>query len=187
MPTSARCVDELVRALDQGHRARYLLFWGHRPEPDGRVGRGCLSQWWPASFTVDGTVFPSAEHYMMWRKALLFDDGATAAAILTATHPKQVKALGRQVGGFREEVWAEHRFGVVVDGSVAKFGQNPHERRFLGATGQRVLVEASPVDRVWGVGRAADDPDVLRPRQWRGANLLGFALMEARARLLDAP
>jgi ribA/ribD-fused uncharacterized protein len=74
---------------------KYLPFWGHHPRSDGSVGAGCLSQWWPAEFTVDGQVFPTAEHYMMWRKAMLFDDGAIAAEVLEAGSPGAAKAWGR--------------------------------------------------------------------------------------------
>ncbi len=76
------------------------------------MGKGCLSQWWPAAFTVDGVAYPSAEHYMMTAKAWLSGDAETEAQILAAPHPRAVKALGRQVRGFDEQRWAEHRFEV---------------------------------------------------------------------------
>ncbi|MET8795630.1 NADAR family protein [Nocardia sp. NPDC004568] len=180
---TARSVSELVQILAEGGRVKYLPFWGHRPRSDGAIGAGCLSQWWPAEFTVDGQVFPTAEHYMMWRKAVLFDDGGIAAAVLAALSPGEAKSLGRRIGGFDEELWELHRFGIVVAGSTAKFGQHEPLRRFLLDTGDRVLVEASPVDRVWGIGLAADDPRAEDPTRWKGSNLLGFALMEARSAL----
>ncbi|MFF5207234.1 NADAR family protein [Streptosporangium sp. NPDC000396] len=173
----ARSVDDLVRA--EG-RLKYLLFWGHRPPRSGGVGAGCLSQWWPAEFTVDGVVYRTAEHFMMAGKARLFGDEETAAAIVSATHPKQAKDLGRRVRGFDEDVWAASRFDIVVHGNLAKFGQNADLGDFLLGTGERVLVEASPVDRVWGIGLAADDERAERPEEWQGLNLLGFALMEVR-------
>jgi ribA/ribD-fused uncharacterized protein len=120
---------------------------------------------------------------MMVGKARLFGDEATAARILTAPDPGTVKALGRQVRGFDQTVWESHRFDLAVAGNVAKFGQHPGLGEYLSRTGDRVLVEASPVDRIWGVGLAATDPRVCDPAQWRGLNLLGFALMHARARL----
>ncbi len=85
--------------------------------------------------------------------------------------------------GFDEAVWERERFGIVVEGSVHKFAAHPALRRFLLDTGDRVLVEASPVDRVWGIGLAADDEAAMDPERWRGPNLLGFALMAARERL----
>jgi ribA/ribD-fused uncharacterized protein len=172
---------ELTRVLDAGRTVKYLFFWGHRPQRDGSVGPGCLSQWWPAAFAVDGLTFPTAEHYMMWRKATLFDDHDTAEQILSAQHPGRAKALGRQVRGFDERVWEQHRYDVVVAGNVAKFGQHADLRTYLLATGERILVEASPTDRVWGIGLAATDERAAHPATWLGLNLLGFALMRARA------
>jgi ribA/ribD-fused uncharacterized protein len=162
---------------------KYLFFWGHRPQPDGRVGSGCLSQWWPADFTVDGVRFRTAEHYMMWRKALLFGDTVMAERILAAAHPRDVKMLGRGVAGFDDRKWVTERFEIVVTGSLAKFGQSDELRSWLLGTGERVLVEASPTDRVWGIGLAASDQRASNPARWRGLNLLGFALMRAREQL----
>lgn len=88
--------------------------------------------------------------------------------------------------GFDEETWQRERFGVVVEGSVHKFASDAGLRAFLLGTGTRVLVEASPMDRVWGIGLAADDEAAMDPQRWRGPNLLGFALMEARERLRAA-
>lgn len=165
---------------------KYLFFWGHQPERDGGIGKGCLSQWWPCTFVVDGRSFASAEHYMMWRKALLFDDVSTAARVLAASSPGEAKALGRQVSGFEDAVWVSARLEIVVAGNLAKFSQDPALRSYLLGTGSRVLVEASPLDRVWGIGLAADDPRALDPSSWRGLNLLGEALMEVRASLSAA-
>jgi ribA/ribD-fused uncharacterized protein len=173
-------VDELAAALASGHTVKYLFFWGHRPQPEGGPGAGCLSQWWPAAFTVDGYEFATAEHYMMWRKAMLFGDGEIAGQVLTAAHPRRAKDLGRQVRGFDQHLWEQQRFDIVVDGSVAKFGQHESLRAYLLGTGERVLVEASPTDRVWGIGLAASDERAADPSAWRGSNLLGFALMRAR-------
>lgn len=159
------------------------MFWGHRPQRDGSPGSGCLSQWWPAPFTVDDVRYPTAEHWMMAAKARLFGDADAEARILAARSPAEAKNVGGLVRGFDEERWAAERFGIVVAGSVAKFGQDPALRGYLLATGARVLVEASPVDRVWGIGLAAGDERATDPGRWRGENLLGFALMEARERL----
>ncbi|GHH61091.1 hypothetical protein GCM10017774_86500 [Lentzea cavernae] len=160
-----------------------MFFWGHQPERDGGIGKGCLSQWWPCTFVVDGQPFASAEHYMMWRKALLFDDTSTASRVLAARTPAEAKALGRQVPGFSGDVWDASRFGIVVEANLAKFGQDPALRSYLLGTGSRVLVEASPQDRVWGIGLVASDPRAADPAQWLGLNLLGEALMEVRTRL----
>ncbi len=101
--------------------------------------------------------------------------------MLTAGHPHRAKALGRQVRDFDEATRVARRYEIVVAGSVAKFSRHEPLRRFLFGTGGRVLVEASPTDRIWGIGLTADDPRAADPSTWRGGNLLGFALMEARA------
>ncbi|MFI1442629.1 NADAR family protein [Streptomyces fructofermentans] len=175
--------DTLVNAVRSGEKVKYLHFWGHRPRPDGRVGASCLSQWWPSPFTVDGVEYRTAEHWMMAGKARLFDDPAAERLALEAGHPAGAKKAGRLVRGFDEAVWRRERFSLVVEGSVHKFASDPVLAGFLLGTGERVLVEASPVDRIWGIGLAADDERALDPERWLGPNLLGFALMEARDRL----
>jgi ribA/ribD-fused uncharacterized protein len=182
----ARSVPELVDLVATGAKVKYLLFWGHRAQEDGTIGAGSLSQWWPSPFTVDGQAFATAEHWMMWRKAVLFHDTATAKEILAAGHPHEAKALGREVKGFDQGRWDTERYGIVVAGNVAKFSQHADLKAFLLGTGDRVLVEASPLDRVWGIGLAANDPGAKDPARWRGLNLLGFALMEARAAIAVA-
>ncbi|MFG3036320.1 MULTISPECIES: NADAR family protein [unclassified Streptomyces] len=176
-------IDELTQQVNRGDRTKWLLFWGHRPHPDGRLSASCLSQWWPAPFTVDGVAYATAEHWMMAAKARLFGDAEAERAALAAGTPAQAKAAGRLVRGFDDTVWERERFGIVVEGSVHKFASDPALTGFLLGTGNRVLVEASPVDRIWGIGLAADDPRAQDPARWRGLNLLGFALMEARDRL----
>lgn len=166
-----------------GARLHYLFFWGHRPQRNGGVGAGCLSQWWPAAFAVDGIPYATCEHYMMAAKARLFGDESIAEQILAAAGPEQAKALGRRVRAFDEPVWNAHRFDIVVAGNVAKFSQHPHLLGYLLGTAGRVLVEASPVDRIWGIGLPADDPRAADPTRWPGLNLLGFALMQVRTQL----
>jgi ribA/ribD-fused uncharacterized protein len=180
---AARSVPELVAAIEAGAAPKWLLFWGHRPQRSGELGAGCLSQWWPCPFTVDGVGYASAEHWMMAGKARLFGDDATLARILTARTPAEAKKLGRQIRDFDQQVWESQRFGLVVDGNLAKFGQHARLREFLLGTGSRVLVEASPYDRIWGIGVSATDERATDPGRWPGANLLGFALMQARQTL----
>ncbi|GGQ87538.1 hypothetical protein GCM10010216_57020 [Streptomyces flaveolus] len=175
--------EALLREVRAGARIKYLCFWGHRPLPDGRIGPSCLSQWWPSPFTVDGVEYATAEHWMMAGKARLFEDAEAERRVRAAGHPAEAKKAGRLVRGFDEAVWERERFRIVVEGSVHKFASDPVLRAFLLNTGERVLVEASPVDRVWGIGLTADDEAATDPERWRGANLLGFALMVARGRL----
>lgn len=179
-------IEELTQQVTRGDRVKWLHFWGHRPHPDGRLSASCLSQWWPAPFTVDGVAYATAEHWMMAAKARLFQDADAERAALTARTPAEAKKAGRLVRGFDDAVWERERFGIVVEGSVHKFSSDEALRAYLVGTGERVLVEASPLDRVWGIGLAADDPRAHDPARWRGLNLLGFALMEARERLRAA-
>ncbi|MFJ4525211.1 NADAR family protein [Streptomyces sp. NPDC088810] len=179
-------VASLIREVRAGSRIKYLYFWGHRPRPDGRVGASCLSQWWPAPFVVDGVEYATAEHWMMAGKARLFGDAEAERKVLAAEHPAEAKKAGRLVRGFDEETWERERFRLVVEGSLHKFAAHDDLALFLLGTGDRVLVEASPVDRIWGIGLAADDEAAADPERWRGQNLLGFALMETRERLAGA-
>ncbi|MGW7327304.1 NADAR family protein [Streptomyces sp. NPDC054840] len=178
-------MDELIKQVSRGERVKYLPFWGHRPQPDGRLGPSCLSQWWPASFTVGDVRYATAEHWMMAGKARLFGDAEAERAAVEAKSPAAAKKVGRLVRGFDDAIWERERFALVVEGSVHKFGSDPALAGYLLGTGKRVLVEASPLDRIWGIGLAADDERALDPARWRGLNLLGFALMEARERLLQ--
>lgn len=175
-------VESLIQQVNTGDRVKWLHFWGHRPHPDGRLSASCLSQWWPAPFVVDGVSYATAEHWMMAAKARLFGDAEAERAALRAATPAEAKKAGRLVRGFDDVVWERERFGIVVEGSVHKFSSDEALRAYLLGTGGRVLVEASPLDRVWGIGLAADDPRAHDPARWRGLNLLGFALMEARER-----
>ena len=181
--TKARTRDELIAAMDAGAVPKWLMFWGHQPESDGTVGKGSLSQWRPCSFTVDGVEYASAEHWMMAGKARLFGDVEALGQVLSARTPAEAKDFGRLVRGFDKTAWDDACFELVVTGNVHKFGQDPALRGFLLGTANRVLVEASPRDQIWGIGLGAGNERAADPRQWRGRNLLGFALMEARERL----
>ncbi len=145
-----------------------------------------FSQWYPARFELGGHVFGCAEQYMMYGKATLFGDAEVAAQILEATAPRQHKALGRKVRNFEDAVWKARREQIVGDGSRAKFTQNPELRQALLDTAGTVLVEASPFDRIWGIGLAATDRRADDPSQWRGHNLLGKILTRLRDELLAA-
>jgi ribA/ribD-fused uncharacterized protein len=185
MQLTIRSVTDLIDHIDRENAPKYLHFWGHQPESDGSIGKGCLSQWFEAPFDVDGRHYRTAEHFMMAEKARLFGDEDIRAQVLAARAPAEAKKLGRRVKGFTEQAWLEARFDIVVRGSTAKFGQNEALRAFLVCTGDRVLVEASPVDSIWGIGLACGADAAGDPRRWRGLNLLGFALMQARDALQD--
>lgn len=174
--------ERLIEAIDGGLQPRYLFFWGHTAKA-GSAGRECLSQWYPAAFTEGGVLYPTAEHYMMAGKARLFGDTAALGGILAAATPADAKKLGRQVRGFVEAEWKQHCSRIVVSANLLKFGQNSELRSFLLGTGDSVVVEASPRDRIWGIGMSQNNPAARDPRHWRGQNLLGFALMMARHQL----
>lgn len=116
-------VSGLCQIEQQGRCPDFLFFWSHQPRRDDGVGPGCLSQWWPASFTVNETTYPSAEHFMMAGKARLFGDEVMVSRILDAPSPGIAKALGRAISRYDEERWAAHRYGIVLEGNIAKFGQ----------------------------------------------------------------
>ena len=180
---SARSVAELRMLVAAGATPKYLHFWGHQPEPDGTAGRGGLSQWFEAPFVVDGVRYRTAEHWMMAAKARLFGDQEAERAAIDAANPALAKAAGRTVRDFDDAVWDRERFEIVVRGNTHKFAAHPDMGQFLLRTGSRVLVEASPRDRIWGIGMGAKNENAENPAAWRGLNLLGFALMEARERL----
>jgi len=180
--------EELAEYVARGKKAKYLFFWGHNQSNPGQATKTCFSQWFRSPFEIDGVSYATAEHYMMAEKASLFSESSKAnealiQKIVDATHPQKAKQLGRQVEGFDNDIWNKHRFEIVVKGNVAKFSQNPGLSEFLISTGKRVLVEASPDDNIWGIGLTEDHSDADNPVKWKGTNLLGFALMEARSRL----
>lgn len=148
-------------------------------------GTSVFSNWYKATFVVDGTQFNCVEQYMMYRKAKLFGDEGAAAAVLSTSDPGRQKALGRKVLGFDDETWTENRMSIVRTGVLEKFSQNPALHDALLATAGTELVEASLYDRVWGVGLGATDPRIKDRRQWRGENLLGKILTEVREDLIQ--
>ena len=158
----------------------FLLFWGHTPARDGSITQSCLSQWWMADFTFQGDRYCCMEQCMMAGKARLFGDAEMLEKIMASSDPRTIKKLGRQVRGFDQAIWETYKYALVMQGNVCKFAQNPALKQFLLSTGDKILVEASPYDRIWGIGLSAADPRAQDPRQWRGRNLLGFALTEVR-------
>ncbi len=152
-----------------------VLFW----QPPGIYG-----QWTRSPFTVEGIDYSCAEQFMMAEKARLFGDDEIRAEILATDSPRQHKALGRRVRGFNRDRWQRERLPIVIRGNLAKFGQDPALQSALLATGDKLMVEASPIDRIWGVGLRADDPRIHDVNNWRGLNLLGEALASVRSQLL---
>lgn len=155
-------------------QTKIIAFW--RPFAEN----GIFSQWYPAKFTLDGTTYASTEQFMMAHKAKLFGDAEIYVSIMATDDPKVIRELGRKVKDFAAPVWAEYKYAIVCAANYLKFTQNRALKEALLTTGDAMLVEASPYDRIWGVGLSADDPLIKNPCAWKGKNLLGEALMEVR-------
>lgn len=178
-------LPDLKKAYNAGENFKFLFFWGATPPADGHISETCLSQWWMCPFQVDGVEYSCAEQFMMAEKARMFGDQEMLAKIMKASHPKEMKAYGRAVTNFDKESWDSSCYEIVKMGNYAKFSQNPELLDFLLGTKNRILVEASPRDRIWGIGMGKANPDALCPLKWRGTNLLGFALTEVRDQILE--
>jgi ribA/ribD-fused uncharacterized protein len=159
----------------------FIFFWGHTVK-EGIVTKTCFSQWYPSPFEVDGLRYETAEHWMMAGKAKLFNDTATLNEIVQEPSPAEVKKLGRKVKNFDGNLWSQNAYSIVTEGNYHKFDQNEALKNFLLSTENKIIVEASPYDAIWGTGMKAHEPN---PYLWKGTNLLGFALMEARDMLTN--
>lgn len=177
-------ISEYEQLQKQDKNLDYLFFWGHKKAKDGSLSKTIFSQWWEKEFSVNEINYPTAEHFMMAEKARLFDDDDILEEILKAKTPAEAKKLGRKVKNFDDKLWLENRFKIVVEGNYHKFS-DPDYKAFLLGTGNKIIVEASPVDTIWGIGLAQDSSKIYNPNTWRGLNLLGFALMEVRDKLIN--
>ena len=178
-------IQWLQSEIEQSKHFDYLFFWGHTPKKDGEIDKSCLSQWYQSLFIVDGVTYATAEHWMMAKKALLFGDEEIFQKIIAAEKPAVAKALGREVRNFDADTWNQAAYTIVVEGNQHKFTQNEALKNFLLTTKDKVLVEASPADAIWGIGLSQDAADAMNPFRWPGTNLLGFALMEVRDNLKE--
>jgi ribA/ribD-fused uncharacterized protein len=159
----------------------FVFFWKHFPAPDGALSPACFSQWWEgAPFILKGERFLTAEHYMMAAKARISGDFRMADRIIQSRSAQEAKRYGR-IAAYNEQAWRRHREGVVFEGNLAKFTQHPELADYLLATGDAILAEASPFDRVWGIGLGEFNGAARQPALWQGENLLGIALMEVRS------
>lgn len=148
-----------------------ILFYGRRP---------IYSNFVMTMFKVDGRQFNCTEQYFQYQKAKYFDDQPTAGQIMKTGSPARQKKLGRSVKGYDEQRWRQIRMKVMEDGCMAKFTQNQKAKETLLATGDKILVECTPNDRVWGNGLHLSDKRALCPKKWRGTNLMGQVLMKVR-------
>lgn len=172
-------LEKLRKDFNSGKKIDFLFFYGHTNDKK-EVTKSSLSQWYIKDFKENDLLFNCMEKYMMYNKALLFDDKDIANEILNNNQPKAIKELGRKVKNFNDELWDKMKYKIVFTGNYYKFSQNADLRNFLLSTKNKVLVEASPYDKVWGIKMKYDDENIENPFFWKGENLLGFALMEAR-------
>ena len=176
-------IEKIKQQFESEHSLKFLFFWGHTPSKDNSIAKTCFSQWWQTAFVKDGVMYKTAEHFMMAEKARLFNDFEIRKEVIESSHPSEAKKLGRKVKNFDATLWNEHKFAIVKEANLLKFSQHVELKEYLLNTNDRVLVEASPVDSIWGIGLAESDPDAQNPNFWKGENLLGFALMEVRDEL----
>lgn len=155
---------------------KFTFFWG-KGTP--------FSQWKKSSFVHEGITYNCAEQFMMYQKAKLFEDKVSMKAILETKDPKEQQEYGRKVSNFDFNLWDLCNEAIVYAGNYCKFTQNPELLKALLATKGTTLVEASPVDTIWGIGLAEDDPLALDRANWRGQNRLGKTLTRLREDIID--
>lgn len=177
-------------ALDRPTRitmeSTYVFFYGHSPSKYARgVKHYVLSQWHPCSFVEHGVMYTTAEQYMMAKKAELFEDADALRAIMASTDPRAIKKLGRMVRGFDADRWTAVAYEIVVRANRLKFSQDTDLRDVLLSTSDALIVEASPTDRIWGIGLSATKAREMPADQWPGTNLLGRALTQVRDELVN--
>ena len=154
----------------------------HNPQEEN----GYLSNWFESSFKIDNIEFVSMEQYMMYEKAVLFNDMEIAAQILKLSDAATVKSLGRAVRNYNDVLWNGVRQIVIYKGLIQKFSQNESLKKQLLETSPHILAECAVNDKIWGIGLSTTDPDRLDRRKWKGQNLLGYALMMTRETLSDS-
>jgi ribA/ribD-fused uncharacterized protein len=150
----------------------FILFWG-----------GTYSQWIPSEFEIDGEWYNTAEQYMMAKKALLFKDFDAHSEIMLEKQPALQKAIGKTVKGFDKVTWETYCRKYVYDANYAKFTQNPKMYDELMRSGTKEIVEASPEDKIWGIGLHSTNPLAWDKATWQGTNWLGEAIMQVRETL----
>ena len=151
----------------------------HNPEEEN----GYLSNWYLSDFKIDSIKFSSTEQYMMYKKAIVFNDNKIAKEILETTDVSKIKALGRQVSNYNDTYWNGVRQIIIYKGLLEKFSQNKDLKKRLLNTGNDILAECAVQDKIWGIGLSMKDVNRWDMEKWRGENLLGFALMMVREEL----
>jgi ribA/ribD-fused uncharacterized protein len=136
-----------------------------------------------APIQVEGITFPTVEHYFQWSKAKQFGDAGAQAKILKTPSPKTVKAIGKKVTPFDDAQWSERKDQVMRVAVKAKLMQHPEILKKLMDTGDRLIGEANPRDKYWGIGTSSDTAFAKNPERWKGQNKMGKILMELRTEL----
>lgn len=157
----------------------YVFFWMTGEENE------FLSNWFPCTFEIDGQIYENTEQFFMAKKAQIFHDDRIYKKILETSDPKKCKELGNSVSDFVLEIWDRCRFDIMTEGNLAKFGQNEDLKKKLFETGDKLLVEASPIDKIWGIGKSREEAQNMKPEQWPGQNLQGKCLMKVRKLLRE--
>jgi hypothetical protein len=152
----------------------HVFFWG-----------GILSNWYPIKFKYKHFTFFNTEQAFMWEKAVYFGDMNIAEEIMKTPNPREAKKLGRKVINFNADTWTNISYQIMVDVNLAKFEQNRILSHVLLSTESKIIVEASPNDRIWGIGLHWSDDKCLDKSNWQGTNLLGKALMDVRKELIN--
>jgi ribA/ribD-fused uncharacterized protein len=166
---------ELVKNIEKSNKApEYLLFYSKFDT---------FSQWHPSVFVEDGITFVHCEQYMMYKKAMLFNDINIAQKILLEKDPQKCKNLGKLVKPFIQKIWDQNREKIIFNGSILKYTQNEKMLKELIESRDMVLVEASPTDDIYGVKLGKNHPDIRNPLKWKGLNLLGKALERTRTHI----
>lgn len=161
----------------QQHQEGVIYFFGKKNY------YGYFSQFFQSNFIDEnGIEFKCCEQFMMYNKAILFGDTTIANKILQETTPKVIKTLGRKVRNFDENIWNEHKEEIVFKGNYLKFTQNEELKERLISTGNKMLVEASPYDKIWGIG--INVKQAIEGKEWKGLNLLGNILMNVRKKII---
>lgn len=166
--------------LNPNGEINYVFFWAARPKVKGIIDEGCCCQWWFSTTRIDNVNHITAEHAMMYAKAKMFNDEQALSAILESKHPRDVKQIGRQVRPFDPVKWDNESYAIVRNINLEKFRQDKRILPWLLSQPENtVFVEASPYDRIWGIGLANDGKvDLTNPSNWQGYNKLGFAITE---------
>ncbi|VDH91408.1 Hypothetical predicted protein [Mytilus galloprovincialis] len=150
------------------------------PEHVYLFNANCLSQWYDCYFDINGKTFISTEQYMMYRKAMLFEDQEAADSIMKLKDQFQIKLIGRRVKNFDEKIWKENCKRIVYEGNYAKFSQNRMLKKVLLNTYPKLIGESRKNDSIWGTGMSIMHPAAYMPRTWTGTNWLGKILMKVR-------